>query len=121
MEKGAKFCFFRTWLFSNVQSGSEVWYEDVLRHAGTHAAHAYGGYEAILTSYCHEHGIPYHGVGVKTIKKYVTGNGNSTKQMMIQSAIDRGFKVKDDNEADALGLMCYVLEKELGYEPLVRA
>ena len=39
-----------------------VYFEEVRRHAGTDAAHLYGGFLATLTSWCEQHGIAYQGV-----------------------------------------------------------
>lgn len=38
------------------------------------------------------------------IKKFATGKGNAGKDMMVQSAKDKGFSPRDDNEADAIHL-----------------
>jgi hypothetical protein len=37
------------------------------------AAHAFGGWLAILTAWCDHHDIAYQGVQVGTIKRHVTG------------------------------------------------
>jgi crossover junction endodeoxyribonuclease RuvC len=84
---------------------ARVYYELVRRHAGTDAAHVYGGLLAILTSFCEEHGIAYEGVPVGTIKKFWTGKGNASKEMMIAQAVERGHDVDDDNEADAIAIL----------------
>jgi Holliday junction resolvasome RuvABC endonuclease subunit len=83
-----------------------VLYEEVARHLGTHAAHIYGGFVAILQDWCQENNIEYQGIPVATIKKFATGKGNASKQMMIDHArnILRREPV-DDNEADAVCLM----------------
>ena len=52
------------------------WFEHVRRHAGTDAAHVYGGLLATLTSWCELRGIPYAAIPVGTIKKHATGKGN---------------------------------------------
>lgn len=88
---------------------TEVYFEEVRRHAGTDAAHAYGGFLAILMAWCEDRGIPYHGVPVGTIKKFATGKGNADKITMINAARALGFSPPDDNAADALHLMRYVL------------
>jgi hypothetical protein len=36
-----------------------IWFEEVRRHAGTDAAHIYGGLMATLTSWAELRGIPY--------------------------------------------------------------
>lgn len=81
-----------------------VYFEEVRRHAGTDAAHAYGGYLATLQSWCEENSVPYEGVPVGEIKKAWTGKGNANKEAMIAEAVRRGFLPADDNEADALAL-----------------
>ena len=54
-----------------------VVYEQVRRHTGVDASHAYGGWLAILTAWCEHHVIPYEGVPVGTIKRFATGRGNA--------------------------------------------
>lgn len=82
-----------------------VFYEEVRAHKGTDAAHVYGGLQAILTTFCEEHKIPYEGVPVGAIKKHATGKGNAGKPEMIAAARGLGFEPVDDNEADAIMLL----------------
>jgi crossover junction endodeoxyribonuclease RuvC len=89
------------------------YFEEVRRHLGTDAAHVYGGLMAILTAWCEKNGVPYEGVPVGSIKKSFTGNGNAPKQLMVAEARRRGFEVIDDNEADALALLDFVLRRDL--------
>lgn len=84
-----------------------VYFEEVRRHLGVDAAHAYGGFLAHLTAWCEHHKIPYSGVPVGTIKKHATGKGNAGKQEMIDAAVAAGFSPNDDNEADALHLLSW--------------
>lgn len=81
-----------------------VFYEEVRRHAGTDAAHVYGGLLAILQLQLERLSIPYQGVPVGTIKKTATGKGNASKDAMIQAARKKwpDVQVFDDNQADAL-------------------
>lgn len=89
-------------------------YEEVARHLGTHAAHIYGGLVAILQSFCIDNGIEYQGIPVGTIKKHATGKGNANKQMMIEACEAKlGVKPIDDNEADALWLLDYIIKTEV--------
>ncbi len=81
-----------------------VAFEEVRRHAGTDAAHVYGGLMAVLTEWCETHEVPYEGVPVGTIKKHWTGKGNANKAAMMAAAEDRGYHVEDDNEVDAIAL-----------------
>lgn len=87
-----------------------VFMEEVRRHAGVDAAHAYGGFLATLTAWCEHHQIPYQGVPVGTIKKHATGKGNASKEQMIAAVQAHGYTPADDNEADALALLHWALE-----------
>ena len=91
-----------------------IWFEEVRRHAGTDAAHVYGGLMASLTSWAELRGVPYEGVPVGTIKRHATGKGNAPKQAMLEAARARGFSPADDNEADAIALLMWALETRGG-------
>ena len=91
-----------------------VVFEEVRRHAGTDAAHVYGGFLATLTAWCEEHEVPYQGVPVGTIKRHVTGRGNADKAAVIAAVRARGFTPADDNEADALALLFWAIETDGG-------
>lgn len=86
-------------------------FEEVRRHKGVDAAHVHGGLLAELTAFCEERSVPYEGVPVATIKKYATGKGNSNKAGVINAVRMMGFEPKDDNEADALALLLYQLNR----------
>ena len=78
---GMRFLRFKHWLTEIKQSTDgldAVYFEEVRRHAGVDAAHAYGGFMAHLTAWCEHHQIPYQGVPVGTIKKHATGKGNAS-------------------------------------------
>jgi len=105
---GMRFLRFKRWLteIKNCAGGIDlVVYEQVRRHAGVDAAHAMGGWLAILTAWCEHHGIAYEGVPVGTIKRHVTGKGNADKAAVIAAVKALGFDPEDDNEADALALL----------------
>jgi crossover junction endodeoxyribonuclease RuvC len=82
-----------------------VYFESVMRHLGTDAAHIYGGIVAEIQAACEEHEpkIPYAGIPVGTIKKVATGKGNANKEAMLAAAARRwpDYQCEDDNEADA--------------------
>lgn len=110
---GMRFLRFRRWLAevdAAVGGITQVHYEAVARHTGTDAAHVYGGLLAHLTAWCEDHGIPYAGHGVGTIKRHATGKGNANKHDMIRAAQARGYRPADDNEADALALLHMIIE-----------
>ena len=112
---GMRYLRFKRWLTEIKQScdGIEaVYFEEVRRHAGVDAAHAYGGFMAHLTAWCEHHQIPYQGVPVGTIKKHATGKGNANKDQMISAVRLRGHKPADDNEADAIALLLWAIETQ---------
>jgi Holliday junction resolvasome RuvABC endonuclease subunit len=114
---GMRYLRFTNWLAElDRLSGpiAAIWFEEVRRHAGTDAAHIYGGLMATLTSWAELRGIPYSGVPVGTIKRHVTGRGNAPKQAMIAAARARGFSPADDNEADAIALLLWAIETNGG-------
>jgi Holliday junction resolvasome RuvABC endonuclease subunit len=106
---------FKRWLTEikqTVDMIDAVYFEEVRRHVGVDAAHAYGGFLATLTAWCEHHQIPYQGVPVGTIKKHATGKGNANKDEMIAAIVNRGFNPADDNEADALALLHWALDTQ---------
>lgn len=110
---GMRFLRFKAWL-AEIHAVTPVGYvafEEVRAHKGTDAAHIYGGLMAQLMVFCEEHAIPYQGVPVQTIKKFMTGKGNAGKPEMKAAARSHGFSPADDNEADAIGLMLWQLDQ----------
>ena len=103
---GMRYLKFEKWL-NTMEKPTQVVFEEVHRHAGTAAAHVYGGLMAVLMKWCEDNAIPYTGVGVGTIKKHWTGKGNANKNLMTKKCIERGYKPADDNEADAIALRDY--------------
>ena len=88
----------------------QVVFEEVRRHAGVDAAHAYGGFLGQLGSFCEHHHIPYQGVPVGTIKRFITGKGNASKADVITAIRALGHCPVDDNEADALALLHWAID-----------
>lgn len=114
---GMRYLRFTNWLTElDRLSGpiEAIYYEEVRRHAGTDAAHVFGGLLAVLTSWGELRGVPYQGVPVGTIKKHASGKGNAPKQAMIDAARQRGFNPADDNEADAIAILLWALETKGG-------
>ena len=112
---GMRFLRFKQWLNELLAASvhiNAVYFEEVRRHAGVDAAHAYGGFMGHLTAWCEHHNIPYQGVPVGTIKKHATGKGNAGKDEMIAAAKARGHDPVDDNEADALALLHWAIETQ---------
>ena len=100
--------------FQSCDGIDSVYFEEVRRHVGVDAAHAYGGFLAHLTAWCEHHGIPYEGVPVGTIKKFVTGKGNADKAAVITAIRRLGYAPEDDNEADALAILSWARRQHEG-------
>jgi Holliday junction resolvasome RuvABC endonuclease subunit len=112
-----RFVRFRKWLDTILYEQQEeidiIYFEEVRRHLGVDAAHAYGGFLSMLTTFCIEREIPYQGVPVGSIKKSITGKGNANKEAVIKAIKELGHLPADDNEADALAVLYYALNEEL--------
>lgn len=106
-DAGRRFTRFRDALADVVKAYgvTVIYYEEVRRHASTSAAHIYGGFVAMLKSFCVDNGVGYESVPVGQIKKSWTGKGNAKKDAMIDEARRRGHEPADDNEADALAIL----------------
>ena len=114
---GMRFLRFKRWLTDIKQCNDgidQVVFEEVRRHVGVDAAHAYGGFMGQLTAWCEHHQIPYQGIPVGTIKKHATGKGNASKDEMVASVRARGHAPTDDSEADAIALL--YLAREMATE-----
>ncbi len=97
---------------------NHVAYEEVRRHLGTDAAHAYGEYRGILKEWCNEHGLVYEAVPIQKIKQFATGSARASKVDMVKAAQGRWqVQVEDDNEADARWLAEYVASLEMSDAP----
>ena len=84
---GIRYLRFRGWLDSIAADAgdiSAIYFEEVRKHAGIDAAHVFGGLLATLTSWCEQRSIPYQGVPVGTIKRFITGKGNADKAAVIR-------------------------------------
>ena len=113
---GMRYLRFRNWLdeMDKFSKGiDQIYFEEVRRHIGVDAAHAYGGFLAHLSSWCEDRKIAYLGIPVGTIKKHITGKGNSSKAQIISKITEMGFNPRDDNEADALALLDLVTKNQV--------
>jgi hypothetical protein len=111
---GMRYLRFRSWLgdMQRLSGGLQrIVFEEVRRHAGTDAAHIYGGFLAHLSAWCEERSIPYEGIPVGTIKRFATGKGNAPKDAMLAAMRARGFAPADDNEADAIAIVLWATKQ----------
>jgi hypothetical protein len=110
---GMVYLRFRAWLQEVDETAGgigAVYFEEVAAHRRVAAAHAYGGFLAHLTAWAEAAKTPYRGVPVGTIKRHVTGKGNADKAAVTTAIRALGFDPADDNEADALALLDWVLK-----------
>jgi len=112
---GARYLKYEKWLTSFPKVDLIV-YENVMAHSAVYAAHVYGAYLAEVMKLGERSKTPYTSYGVKTIKKFWTGKGNAKKDEMMKTAWDKGFNVKDDNQADALGILFLAKSEYRGWE-----
>ena len=116
---GMRYLRFRGWLdeLRRYAGGiAPIHFEEVRRHAGVDAAHIYGGFLATLTGWCEHRAIPYQGVPVGTIKKFIAGKGNAGKAEVIAAVRARGFAPADDNEADAIAILLWAIQTKGGVQ-----
>ena len=108
---GSRFLDFRNWLLQMIAlyGVQEIYFERVYGHSGTEAAHVYGGLMYTLATVCLEQNLKCVGLTVQTIKKFMTGKGNATKDEMIAATKSRGFDPQTDDEADAIAIMLLAL------------
>src|SRR3954469_22109242 len=109
---GVRYLRFRAWLDSVANDAGGIGvihYEEIRRHLGTDAAHIFGGLLATLTAWCEQRSIPYQGVPVGTIKRFIAG-----KDAVIAAVRARGFAPAADNEADAIAILLWAIETQGG-------
>ena len=64
-----------------------------------------------VIKFCKENNIPYRAYSAKEIKKFITGNGNASKQAVIDAVNKKyNLSIADDNEADAIALYHLAVE-----------
>ncbi len=115
---GQKWQRFRSWLSATITAHNitQIAFEDVKRHGPGQvlAAHAYGGFRAMLEMVADQHRVSLVPFGVGQIKKHWTGSGVAKKDAMVMQAKVRGFRVVDDNNADALAILHLAIDRERG-------
>ena len=114
---GMRYLRMRGWLEHVAETSgrlNQILFEEVRSHAGTDAAHVYGGFLATLSAWCEQNAIPYQGVPVGTIKRFIAGKGNADKAAVIAAVRARGYAPVDDNEADAIAILLWAIETRGG-------
>lgn len=115
---GQKWQRYRAWLSKIIaeEAVNLIVFEDVKAHGkgAVLAAHAYGGFRAMLEMVADGHRVRLVPVGVGVVKKHWTGKGNADKGAMVEQAKARGFRPETDNDADALAILHWAIEQEAG-------
>ncbi len=104
---GIRFIRFRREFLAMFKNVREVWYEEVRRHEGTHAAHIFGAFWGILCAWAEENSITLHPVEVSAWKKHIGCKGNCGKEDVMEAMEKRGYKPDQFDEADALAILSY--------------
>ncbi len=84
--------------------------EATLMHG--HAAYVLGGLGWTAQHVAWAFGVSRTTVAPSTLKKFITGSGRASKKDVTEAVRKLGFNPADDNEADALALLTYALERE---------
>jgi len=121
---GQRWQRFRSWLAETIVAHNinVLAYEVVIQggslkdggHKSGRAGDVYGGFKAVMEMVADSHRLEIHPVHVATVKKTWTGNHMAKKPDMVLQAKARGFRVEDDNEADALAILHWAMAKEAG-------
>lgn len=91
----------------------KIYYEKVTFGYNTYATQAHGKYVGALELFCSDRDIDCIGIEVPTVKKDLTGIGNASKMAMMHYANKYVIKdIKNDNEADAIGVLVAGLKKD---------
>jgi len=112
--RGMRYLRFEAWLKSIEALVSPIdlitWEQS--HHRGGAATEVAHGFKTRLEGFMSQ--LPKHPettmVHSATIKKHALGTGRGSKEAMVEAAINHGWEPEDDNEADALWLLDYVLK-----------
>ena len=110
---GMRFLKFRAWLHGAMAEGKPdlVIYERA-HHRGGAATEVCVGMTTRIQEEAERMGAEYVAVHTASLKKHATGSGRAGKAEMISAARERwGVEPIDDNEADALCLLAFAVEK----------
>jgi len=106
---GTRYLRFTAWLREKILiiNPALIVYEQA-HHRGGAATEVAAGFATHLQSTCADIGVEFTPVHTATLKKYVTGKGNASKEMMIAAYRGRWESEHiDDNHADARWLLEY--------------
>lgn len=106
--RGRKWDDARRWISETITHThpDAVFCEDVLRHTGTLAAHAYGYLRLSIEADCCRSKVPFYSVGVGVWKKTIGVSGNADKQIVLDEVQRRfaGVEFLTHDHSDATGI-----------------
>jgi Holliday junction resolvasome RuvABC endonuclease subunit len=111
---GMRFLRFGVWIESMINLiKPEACAYELAHHRGGFATELLVGMVTRLQEKCAVHGVEYMPVHSATLKKFATGSGRADKVQMVKKAQEKfpGRPIADDNEADALLLLDYAINK----------
>lgn len=110
---GMRYIRFTRWLDEVGHAVKVVAYESAHQRGGA-ATEVAAGFATHVQAWCALRGIEHVAVHTGTLKKYATGHGKSDKTEMLHAVRQRWKPdVISDDEADAVALLYYTLEKVL--------
>lgn len=110
--QGERLHAFRKWLTTKKAEIGHidfVVYENAAFQRGA-ANEVFHNLIGVLLDWCEHHLIGYAKINPTSIKTFATGKGNADKAAMLQAAAERGYQCIDDNEADAILLLLFVVK-----------
>ncbi|MDD3028821.1 MAG: hypothetical protein PHS57_00865 [Alphaproteobacteria bacterium] len=110
--EGMKFLRLRYWLEeTSKKSGGfdAVIFADIQIHSSTQSAVVYGGFLGQLTAWCDWRQIPYIGVLMADVRKYVIGSDLTDQQRLIDALRRKGFVSASKETAGALAVLDWAL------------
>jgi len=117
---GMVFLKFNTWLAS-LKTATHRQYPDACfdliafeqaHHRGGAATEIAVGLMTRVLEFCARYGIEHTSVHSLTLKKWATGSGKADKETMkVKASLAVARTIEDDNEADAVLILTYALEK----------
>ena len=113
---GMRFVRCRKWLektYELLGSHLDLIVYEQAHHRGGAATQCCVGLVSCVLMFCADKKIKSVPVHSQTLKKWATGHGKASKDQMIMAAEARGWQPADDNEADAILLLEYALDKSL--------
>ena len=112
---GMRFLRFRKWLTEMVRlvSPNVIAYERSAHFKGVPAAEVCHGFQTVMLELAAQHEIDTAPVQNSSLKKYMTGKGNASKEEMVEAAIKRWRldETPTHDQADALAVLAWAIEE----------